>query len=113
MRRTALVFGAVLAVALVDGEPARAHGHGHSGSGHSHHGHHHHHGAIIGAVPFYGARPLYYYAPADVTVTTTLNLSPQPGECRLFQGDAFLDATGQPFYGTACFGPDFRWHVAR
>ena len=113
MRRMAQVLGAVLAVASIDGEPARAHGHGHghSHSGHGHSHHHHHHPMIIGAVPFYGPLPLYH--PADITVTTTLDLSPQLGECRPFEGDATLDATGQPFYGTACFGPDLRWHVAR
>jgi len=114
MCRMVRVLGTVLALATTDGEPARAHGHGHShggGHGHSHHGHHHH-PLLFGAVPFYAPRPIYYY-PADVTVTTTLNLSAQPGECRPFQGDAVVDATGEPFYGTACFGPDFRWHVAR
>ncbi len=67
-------------------------------------------------MPFYAPRPVYYYPnypPNAVIVTAPLDALPQPGDCRLFQGDALLQGTGQPYYGAACFGSDFRWHAAR
>ena len=111
MRRVVGFFGAVLAFTSVDGPPAAAHGHGHGSHGHAHHAHHH--SLFLGAVPFYAPRPVYYHPPEEVTVIAPLDVLPQPGDCRLFQGDALFRGTGQPYYGAACFGSDLRWHAAR
>jgi hypothetical protein len=56
---------------------------------------------------YYYAPPAYYYPPPVVVQTY-----PPPSYCRRVNGDATVDATGQPFYGTACLWPDGRWHIA-
>lgn len=111
-----VVIGAGLAATLASA-PAMAHGHH---GGHAHHGHRGfgHRGVIIGAAPLFGPRPFYYhpyypyYAPATVYVMPSpVYSAPWPGECRVFQGDAVVDGTGEPYEGTACWQPDGRWHI--
>ena len=52
---------------------------------------------------YYAPPPAYYYAPPRV-------VAPAPA-CRVFQGDATIDASGAPFYGRACLQADGRWHI--
>jgi hypothetical protein len=33
------------------------------------------------------------------------------GQCTVFNGDAVIDGSGQPFYGRACIFTDGRWHI--
>jgi hypothetical protein len=62
--------------------------------------------------PYYAYPYSYPYYPSDVlTPTVPLYSPPVVGECRAFQGNAVFTGTPQPFYGTACFGADGRWHV--
>lgn len=91
---------------------ASAHGHGHGGSR-----------VFIGVggywgpsypysyyPPAYYPAPAYYYPPpAYVTPAPPY----QSSYCRQFNGDATIDASGGPFYGTACLGADGKWHIGR
>ena len=55
--------------------------------------------------PAYYAPPPVYYAPPAPPV----GAAPR---CREYHGDASIDASGEPFYGTACLWPDGQWHIA-
>ena len=76
---------------------------------------------------YYPPPPVYYAPPPPPVVVYT---PPQPAytyappapapaappaqassNCRTYNGDATIDASGKPFYGTACQGPDGRWHI--
>lgn len=78
-----------------------------------HHGHWHrgdHDGRfgwwwIIGSNWYFYPTPTYPYPPRIVV------MQPTKPYCRQFHGDATIDASGQPFYGTACFESDGRWHI--
>lgn len=73
--------------------------------------------------PVYYPPPPVYYAPPPPPVV--IYQQPQPvyaapppapapapaSNCRTYNGDATIDASGKPFYGTACQGPDGRWHI--
>ena len=59
--------------------------------------------------PAYYAPPVYYYPPPVYYVPPPVQLV-RP-YCREYRGDAIVDASGQPFYGTACLQPDGRWHI--
>jgi hypothetical protein len=69
-------------------------------------------------VPVYGPPPAYYYPPPAYYyppppayyVPPAPTATPAPS-CRTFNGDASVDESGQPFYGTACLQPDGRWHI--
>ena len=73
--------------------------------------------------PVYYAPPPVYYAPPPVVVyqpPAPVYTAPAPvaapaqtssANCRTYNGDATIDASGKPFYGTACQGPDGRWHI--
>ncbi len=66
--------------------------------------------------PVYYAPPPVYYAPPPVVVyqpPAPVYAAPAAvsSNCRTYHGDATIDASGQPFYGTACLGPDGRWHI--
>ena len=50
--------------------------------------------------------PVYTYAPPAPAPAPTVSPT-----CRTYNGDATIDASGRPFYGTACLGPDGRWHI--
>ncbi|MGH6953124.1 MAG: hypothetical protein ACREGL_03015 [Alphaproteobacteria bacterium] len=59
-------------------------------------------------VYYYPAPPVYYHpAPTRHYVQRSY---PRP-YCREFRGDAIIDDTGNPFFGTACLEPDGRWHI--
>jgi len=68
------------------------HGHGHSGFG------------TFFRLPLgtFGAPP----PPPRVVAPSAL-------PCVEYNGDAVVDATGEPFFGVACLGADGRWHIAR
>ena len=106
------VLSAFLAVTTA--ASAAAHGHSHSG-GHGHHGHHHHHGsATIFLVPhFYPSYPVLYEIPPGAVVYDLPPPFGPPAYCHEFRGNAVIDGALQPFYGTACWYPDWRWHVVR
>jgi hypothetical protein len=57
--------------------------------------------------------PVVYYAPPPVMQAPVIQPSAAPQNCRTYNGDATIDASGQPFYGTACVGPDGRWHITQ
>jgi len=75
--------------------------------------------------PVYYAPPPVVYAPPPVvvyqppapvyTAPAPVYTAPAPAQtssnCRTYNGDATIDASGKPFYGTACQGPDGRWHI--
>jgi hypothetical protein len=63
--------------------------------------------------PAYPLDPYAYSAPAPGAVyQAPAYQAPAPAaNCRRYNGDATIDASGQPFYGTACVGPDGRWHI--
>lgn len=62
---------------------------------------------------YYYPPPAYYYPPPP-RVTYYVPPPPAPAtNCRTFQGDASIDASGQPFYGTACLQSDGRWYIVR
>ncbi len=55
--------------------------------------------------PIYVPRPVYVPSPVYVRPP-----APQP-YCREYQGDAIINGSGQPFYGTACLQPDGSWKI--
>lgn len=72
---------------------------------------------------YYAPPPVVYtpppvvYTPPPATYTYTPpapNPAPTVSEtCRTYNGNATIDASGKPFYGTACLGPDGRWHISQ
>jgi len=59
-------------------------------------------------VYYYPAPPVYYVpAPTRYYVRRAYART----YCREFQGNAIIDDTGGPFFGTACLEPDGRWHI--
>lgn len=61
--------------------------------------------------PYYYYPPAYYPPPVAPYYTPAPAYAAPSGNCRQFNGDARIDASGQPFYGTACLGADGRWHI--
>ena len=67
--------------------------------------------------PVYYVPPPVYYAPPPPVVVyqppapVYAAPAPAPSNCRTYNGDATIDASGRPFYGTACLGADGRWHI--
>jgi hypothetical protein len=97
-----------LLVVLVTSVPATARSHGHVVFGF---------GAFFGppAYYYYGP-PVYYYPPPVYYYPPPVYYAPAPAPvvqpyCRQYRGDAIVDASGQPFYGTACLEADGRWHI--
>jgi hypothetical protein len=78
-------------------------------------------GGFVGADPFYYSPyyydpyyypPTYYVPPAYAAPGAAPGVyAPTAGSCRQFSGDATVDASGQPFFGTACLGADGKWHI--
>ncbi len=116
--RFVAVLAALAALALPAAKPAEAHSHVFLGFNFGY-----------PAYPAYYPPPVYYapppvvYAPPPPVVVYT---PPQPAytyappppapeqtssNCRTYNGDATIDASGKPFYGTACQGSDGRWHI--
>ena len=59
---------------------------------------------------YYPPPPAYYYPPPAAYYAPPAAAAPAP-RCRTYNGDASLDDSGQPFYGTACLEADGRWHI--
>lgn len=133
-----LIMLPVFLVCLVLSPPASARGGGHGGHGHGGHGGVFL-GLGVGlglgalAYPYYYPPPVYYppppvyypppavyYAPPPAAyapqqgspASGTVSVPAPSGNCRRFNGDASVDASGQPFYGTACLQSDGRWHIS-
>ena len=112
-----IAAGILLLAAACPAALARDHG-GHGG--HGGHGH-----LFLGfdffppyyaypyAYPYDYPPPAYYYPPPTYYYAPPVYSAPAPTpNCRRFNGDASIDASGQPFYGTACLQADGRWHIA-
>ena len=105
----------VLALAMVAALPGAAYAHGHS---HVFLGFNFGYPAYYPAPVYYYPPPPVYYAPPPVVYYTPPPVyAPAPpapaSNCRTFNGDATIDASGQPFYGTACYGQDGHWHITQ
>jgi hypothetical protein len=112
------------------------HGHRHIGHGHPdwpwwrrghwHYGDHRGHVGwwwIVGGSWYFYPAPVYPYPPVVAVVPGPPAVTaappapapapaPQPGAyCREFQGDAIINGTNQPYYGTACRQPDGSWRI--
>jgi len=133
MARSLTLLSALLLV-LALGLPAAAFAHGHGGDHSGSHGGHGGHGGGVHSHVFFGfgccgywpgyypayypyyygypypADPYAYSAPAAVSAPAAL-YQPPAATCRQFNGNATVDASGQPFYGTACLGSDGLWHI--
>lgn len=79
-----------------------------------------HYGPSYYGPSYYGPRVRYYYAPPPVIYAPppAVVYAPPPPvvvvpqqTCQVFHGDAVIDASGRPFYGTACLRGDGRWHI--
>ena len=116
MRRFVGLLGAcaVVAVALA-ATPASAHSHSRTVISF---------GAVFAPTPYYyrphyyAPYPAYYYAPPPPVIyappppPVVYMPAPSPAPyCREFRGDATIDGRGQPYYGTACYEADGRWHI--
>jgi hypothetical protein len=73
---------------------------------------------VIGGSWYFYPAPTYPYpdpatlpaiaAPTPATVVP----APAPSQtCREYHGDAIINDTNQPFYGTACLESDGQWHI--
>ena len=60
---------------------------------------------------YYYPPPTYYYPPPAVYYYAPPIYTTPAQNCRRFNGDATIDASGAPFYGTACLQVDGRWHI--
>jgi hypothetical protein len=72
---------------------------------------------VIGPAWYFYEVPVYPYPDPDSTVIvwegpeTVIADPPDSTICNEFHGDAVINDTGEPFYGTACLGPDGLWHI--
>jgi hypothetical protein len=104
-----LAMAAALALGFFGAAPAPAAAHGWHG-GHSRV----FLGLNFGAPAYYYPPPYYYYYPPPVYYVPPPRVvyAPPPAPvCHTFRGDATIDASGAPFYGTACLEADGRWHI--
>lgn len=95
------------------------HGGGRGAGGYWHRGHH---GGrfgwwwIVGPRWFWGPGPGYQQPRPIVIVPPSPVWQQQPAApeayCREYQGNATIDGSSQPFYGTACLQPDGSWRIA-
>jgi len=128
MARFLKLLPALLLVLALD-VPTAAFAHGHGGSHGGSHGAHGGHGGGVHSHVFFGFGccgywpgyypayyPYYYGYPAYPTdpyaysAPAVVYQAPS-ANCRQFNGNATIDASGQPFYGTACLESDGRWHI--
>jgi hypothetical protein len=73
---------------------------------------------VIGDSWYFYPAPVYPYPdpavlPAIAAPPATV-VTPAPAvqqQCREYQGDAIINDSKQPFYGTACLEPDGQWHI--
>jgi hypothetical protein len=73
---------------------------------------------VIGDAWYFYPAPVYPYpdpyalpviAPPPPALVV---VAPAPQQqCREYQGDAIINGSNQPFYGTACLEPDGQWHI--
>jgi hypothetical protein len=72
---------------------------------------------VIGGSWYFYATPIYPYPdpgalPIIVAPPPGATVTPAPQQtCREYQGDAIVNGTNQPFYGTACLEADGQWHI--
>ena len=87
------------------------HPHGHRHRGHGHDGHRWGH-RPRSSFYFYSA-PAYAYAPPPRVIYYPAYMPAvvPTQQCTFFNGDAVIDGSGQPFYGSACLFTDGRWHI--
>jgi hypothetical protein len=65
---------------------------------------------VIGPAWYLYEVPVYPYPDPDVPIV--IWDEPQVADvCRTFNGDAIVNDTGEPFYGTACLQADGQWHI--
>ncbi len=103
-----ILAAATLGLAVVAGAGASAKADGWHHGWHGYHHHHSHSSFFLGLNYYYYPPPPAYYPPPPQVVY----VEPRPAPaCRVFRGDATIDGSGRPFYGTACFGADGRWHI--
>jgi hypothetical protein len=128
-----LAIAAALVLCIVAPASAQHHGGGHGGHGHGWHGGHgHSHVSLAFGFgwwgwpgygyydpptyyypPYYAYPPYAYAAPPSYGSSGTVAPTAQSParECRDYQGDATIDASGAPFYGRACLEADGLWHI--
>lgn len=82
-------------------------------------------GAVFAPAPYYYPPPAYYYPPAyypppayyyppPAYYAPAPTVTPGPQRyCREYQGNATINGSAQPFYGTACLEPDGKWHIIK
>lgn len=77
---------------------------------------------VIGGSWYFYPAPVYPYpdpyalpvivAPPPGPPAATITPVPAPQRtCREYQGDAIVNGSNEPFYGTACLEPDGQWHI--
>jgi hypothetical protein len=67
---------------------------------------------VIGPAWYLYPAPIYPYPDPDLEVLVYDDtVVPDAAACREFHGDAIINDTGAPFYGTACLEPDGLWHI--
>jgi hypothetical protein len=69
---------------------------------------------VIGPAWYLYPAPIYPYPDPDAPILIIDSLdtvAPATDVCREFNGDAIVNNTGEPFYGTACLQPDGLWHI--
>jgi hypothetical protein len=75
---------------------------------------------VIGGSWYFYPAPVYPYPdPNALPAIAALPPGPPPATvapapqqtCREYQGDAIIDGSNEPFYGTACLEPDGQWHI--
>jgi hypothetical protein len=73
---------------------------------------------VIGDAWYFYPAPIYpypdpYALPVLAAPGPTVVVPAPQQQCREYQGDAVMNDNGQPFFGTACLGPDGQWHIVR
>ena len=72
---------------------------------------------MIGGAWYFYPAPIYPYPdpgvlPVIVAPPPAAIVTPVPQQtCREYQGDAIVNGTNQPVYGTACLESDGQWHI--
>jgi hypothetical protein len=69
---------------------------------------------VIGPAWYLYPAPIYPYPDPDtqiLVIESRDTVLPATDICREFHGDAMVNDTGQPFYGTACLQDDGLWHI--
>lgn len=79
---------------------------------HGHWGHHHRH-VRPRTTFFFHSTPSYYYAPPPRVIyyPSYAPIVRPTSQCTVFNGNAVIDGSGQPFYGRACIFTDGRWRI--